>query len=123
MATTDTKNKTETQVPSPNKHSSDKTGQETTHDPLKRIPEKEIYTWRAASRPFKRRDREFWITIGAIAAIFGLILFLIEGVMPVLLIIALVFLFYILSTVEPETITYAITNMGVKIADRTTPWE
>ncbi|KKQ93619.1 MAG: hypothetical protein UT19_C0009G0028 [Candidatus Woesebacteria bacterium GW2011_GWB1_39_10b] len=43
--------------------------------------------------------------------------------MPVVLLIALVFLFYILSTVEPETIEYAITNKGIKVADRRNDWE
>lgn len=81
-----------------------------------------LFTWKAPSRPFKRRDREFWVTVIAIAAIGGLILFLIEGVMPVVLIISVIFLFYVLSTVEPEMVEYAITNKGVKIANKTTDW-
>jgi hypothetical protein len=80
-------------------------------------PEKDLFTWKAPSRPFKKRSRDFWIKTGTIAAIFGLILLLVEGVMPVVLVISVVFLFYILSTVEPEKIEYAITNYGVKIAD------
>ncbi len=43
--------------------------------------------------------------------------------MPVLLIVALVFLFYILSTVEPGEIEYKITNKGVRIADKRNSWE
>ena len=39
-----------------------------------------------------------------------------------MLIISLVFLFYVLSTVEPENINYKITTYGVKIADRLTSW-
>src|SRR6476660_4288551 len=87
------------------------------------VVEKELFSWKGPSRPFKRRDREFWVTVGAIAFIGGLILFLIEGVMPVVLIISVIFLFYVLSTVPPETIEYSITNMGVKIADRRTDWD
>jgi hypothetical protein len=89
----------------------------------KREAEKDLFSWKAPARPFKRRDREFWVTVVAIAAISGLILFIIEGIMPVILIIAVLFLYYIMSTVEPETIEYKITNRGVKIADRTTQWE
>jgi hypothetical protein len=87
------------------------------------IAEKELFSWNAPSRPFKRRDREFWVTLGAIAFIGGLILFLIEGVMPVILIISIVFLYYVMSTVAPESIAYAITNLGVKIADKRTDWD
>jgi hypothetical protein len=82
--------------------------------------ERVLFSWKAPARPFKRRDRQFWMTLIAIAAILGLILFLIEGAMPVILIIALVFLFYVLSTVEPEEIDYQITNKGIRIADKRT---
>jgi hypothetical protein len=88
----------------------------------KQEPEKLLFSWKAPSRPFKRRDRQFWTTTIIIASIFGLILFLVEGVMPVILVISLVFLFYVLSTVEPEEIEYQITNRGIKMADRTTVW-
>lgn len=86
-------------------------------------PEKKLFTWTGAERPFKRRDRDFWVTLLSIAAIAGLVLFLVEGVMPVILIISLLFLFYVLSTVEPGQIPYAITNKGVKVAERLTSWE
>jgi hypothetical protein len=81
-------------------------------------PEKNLFVWKAPSRPFKRRNKDFWMTVMAIAGVFGLILFLVEGVMPVILIISIIFLFYVLSTVEPENIEYSITNKGVKIADK-----
>jgi len=89
---------------------------------VRREPEKDLVTWTAPARPFKRRDREFYITIIAIAGIVGLVLFLIEGFMPVILIVSLVFLFYVLSTVEPENIEYKITNKGIKIVDKRTDW-
>ena len=89
---------------------------------VRREPEKDLVSWTAPARPFKRRDREFYITILAIAGIVGLVLFLIEGFMPVILIVSLVFLFYVLSTVEPENIEYKITNKGIKVVDKRTDW-
>ena len=89
---------------------------------LKREIEKVLYEWKAPARPFKRRNRDFWITAIAIAVIVGLILFLVEGFMPVLLVIALVFLFYVMNSVKPEEVAYKITNYGVKFADKLTPW-
>jgi len=91
--------------------------------PPKITPEKDLFTWQAPARPFKRRNKDFWVTVIAIAVIFGLIIFVAEGVMPVILIISIVFLFYILSTVEPEIIEYKITNKGIKIVDRRTDME
>ena len=89
---------------------------------LQREPERDLVTWTAPA-PFKRRDRQFYVTTFAIAGIVSLVLFLAEGAMPVILIISLVFLYYVLSTVEPESIEYKITNRGIKIAGRLTPWQ
>lgn len=94
-----------------------------TQDRNEIVPEKVLFSWQAPSRPFKRRDREFWVTTIAIAGVAALVLFLVEGYMPVMLIIALAFLFYVLSTVEPEQIDYEITNKGIKIAGRLNSWE
>lgn len=84
--------------------------------------EKDILSWTAPARPFKRRNRKFYVTLIAIAAIVGLVLFLAEGYMPVILIISLVFLFYVLNTVEPENLEYKITSKGIKVSDKTTDW-
>ena len=96
---------------------------EETKSTLKQEPEADLVSWIAPARPFKRRDRKFYTTIIAIAALCGLILFLIEGFLPVILIISIVFLFYILSTVEPENIEYKITNRGIKVGINRTDWE
>lgn len=97
------------------------------HDPEQDVhqvvEEKVLFAWSAASRPFKRQTREFYITAASIAVLFGLILFLIDGIMPVLLIVAFAFLFYVLSTVEPEKVDYKITSYGIRIANSLNPWE
>ena len=51
--------------------------------PLKPELEKDLVTWIAPARPFKRRDRQFYLTTVSIAGIVCLILFLAEGAMPV----------------------------------------
>ncbi|QQG41870.1 MAG: hypothetical protein HYV90_00975 [Candidatus Woesebacteria bacterium] len=89
---------------------------------VRREPERELVSWSAPARPFKRRDKQFFVTVFAMAGILGLVLFFAEGFMPVLLIIALVFLYYVLSTVEPERIEYKITSKGIKIGNNLTSW-
>jgi len=86
-------------------------------------PERELLNWTAPARPFKRMNREFWVTIIAMAGIVGLILFFAEGFMPVILIISIIFLVYVLTTVEPENVNYSITNRGVKVGEKTFEWE
>ncbi len=89
---------------------------------VRREPERDLVVWSAAARPFKRRDREFYVTIMAMGGIVALIMFLVEGFMPVILIVSLFFLFYVLSTVEPENVEYKITTKGIKIEGRRTDW-
>lgn len=90
---------------------------------VRREPERDLVTWIAPARPFKRRDKQFFVTTFAIAGIISLVLFLAEGPMPVLLIISLVFLYYVLSTVEPEKIEYKVTTKGIKVAGKLTEWQ
>jgi hypothetical protein len=89
---------------------------------IRRESERELVTWTAPARPFKRRDKRFYTTVFAIAGIISLVMFLAEGIMPVILIVALVFLYYILSTVPPENIEYKITSKGLKVAGKPTEW-
>lgn len=89
---------------------------------LKHEPERDLITWIAPARPFKKRNREFYITTIAIASVIGFILFLAEGFLPVILIISLVFLFYVMSTVPPDNIEYKITNKGIKFGNTRTDW-
>lgn len=86
-------------------------------------PEKDLFVWSAPSRPFIQKNREFWIRVIAISSVFGFIIFIVEGAMPVILMISLLFLFYVLSTVRPENIDYKITNLGVSIGGVTNYWE
>jgi len=90
---------------------------------VRREPERDLVVWTAPGRPFKRRDRQFYVTTFAIAGIVSLILFLAEGLMPVILIISLVFLYYVLSTVQPENVEYRVTTKGIKIAGKLTEWQ
>lgn len=90
---------------------------------LKPELEKDLVVWIAPARPFKRRDKQFYVTTISIAGMVCLILFLAEGAMPVILIISLIFLYYVMSTVAPEDIEYKITNKGVKVGGRLTEWQ
>jgi hypothetical protein len=96
--------------------------QEPTQSTLENQKENDLFVWRAPSRPFKARTKEFYVTLFAIVGLVGFILFIAEGAMPVVLLIAIVFLFYILSTVVPEEIEYKITNKGIKVAGVRTEW-
>jgi len=97
--------------------------QEESKETPRYTPERDLVIWEAPSRHFKKRGREFYISIFAIVALVGFIFLIIEGIMPVILLASLTFLFYVLSTVEPDKIQYKITNKGIKIAEKITEWD
>lgn len=84
--------------------------------------EKVLFSWKAPARPFKRRDKEFFTTVLALAFLIGLILFFVEGILPVAVVMALVFLIYVLSTVAPEEVEHNITSKGVVFAGKKYKW-
>lgn len=90
---------------------------------VKREPERDLVIWTAPARPFKRYGRKFYVTVFSIVGIISIILFVAEGIMPIILLISLIFLFYVLSTVPPENIEYKITNKGIKVAGKETSWQ
>jgi len=87
-----------------------------------REPERDLVVWQALARPFKRRERKFYVTVISLVGIVSLILFLAEGAMPVILLVSLLFLFYIMNTVPPETIEYKITTKGISMAGKKMGW-
>ena len=84
---------------------------------------KTLLTWKAPVRPFKRRDREFWTTAGSIAFLLAIILFFIKEWVLIIVIVAIMFVYYVLSNVQPEEIEHSITNRGIRFAGKDYPWE
>ncbi len=94
--------------------------------PVEVVPVKELktlLTWKAPVRPFKQRTREFWTTAGSIAFLLAIILFFIREWVLIIVIIAVMFVYYVLSNVQPEEIEHSITNQGVRFAGRDYSWE
>jgi len=83
---------------------------------------KEIFSWQAPERPFKKRNKEFWTTLLSLVLLISLILFFAKEYFLIATIFALVFLFYILSTRPPQKITYKITNQGIFLAEARYEW-
>jgi len=86
--------------------------------PLEVLPVKEekiLFEWEALERPYQRKDREFWTTVLSILGLVCLILFFVKEWFLIAALIALVFLYYVLTTVPPQRAKYKITTKGVYI--------
>lgn len=85
--------------------------------------EKVWFSWSAPVRAFKRQDREFWITCLAILGLVGIIFFFAKDFLAILPACALLFLYYILSTVPPEIVDNKLTNRGIHFGPNFFPWD
>ena len=89
---------------------------------LKREPLKVLLEWQAAVRPFKKRTREFYTTIGAIASLLIIILLFIQEWLLIVVIIAFAFVSYVLGTVRPGQAKHEITNRGIITGESKFTW-
>ncbi|MFH1561679.1 MAG: hypothetical protein ABID04_03855 [Patescibacteria group bacterium] len=78
--------------------------------------EKVLLTWRALERPYQKKDKEFWMTALSVLGLVCLILFFVKEWFLILALLALVFLYYALTTVAPKETEYKITTKGVYIS-------
>lgn len=84
--------------------------------------EKDLFQWIAPERSFQRRDRDFWITVIAILVLISIILFFVNEFPLILSLIAVMFLYYALSTVPPGMIKNKLTNRAVYFGDLVYSW-
>jgi len=86
-------------------------------------PEETVLQWQAASRPFKKRKKQYFTTIVTITLLLCLILFFAGQVLTVAVVLAVAFLSYIMATIPPHTITNSITTYGVRNEEALYYWE
>jgi hypothetical protein len=86
-------------------------------------PEQLVMEWHAPSRPFKKRNRQFYTTVAIIVFLISLILFFAGQFLPIAVVIAAAFLVYVLSSVPPEMILNQITTYGIHSDTSMFYWE
>lgn len=89
----------------------------------KPMREEVLLEWTAPSRPFKKHNRQFYSTVGVIAGLIALILFFAGQVIPVAVVLAAVFMTYVMNSIEPGNIIYKFTTYGIRIENELYYWE
>lgn len=84
--------------------------------------EEVFLSWSSPSRLFKRRDSEYFKTVGAIVFLLMVILVFASEYVLAAAILSIVFLVYVLSTVPPENVDHRITNHGMESAGHFYRW-
>jgi hypothetical protein len=78
---------------------------------------KTLLEWEAASRPFRKKDRSYYTTLGIIVGLLSLILILAHEFLLIATLLSLTFVAYVLAFVPPHKINYRISTQGVTIGE------
>ncbi|KKQ95584.1 MAG: hypothetical protein A3C27_01205 [Candidatus Levybacteria bacterium RIFCSPHIGHO2_02_FULL_39_36] len=78
---------------------------------------KTLLSWSAPGRPFRKKGKEFYLSIVLLVLFFEVILFLFSQYELMAVLIALAFLSIALSIVPPHNFHYKITTEGIKVED------
>lgn len=84
---------------------------------------KTLLEWKAPSRVFKKQDKEYFTTIASIAILIAIILLFFKEWLLIMVIVALVFVTYVMATVPPEEVKHKITNKGVTTGGKNYDWD
>lgn len=87
------------------------------------IQEEVLLAWQSPSRPFKKRQKEFYTTIVAIVFLLAVILFFAKEFLLIAAILALAFVAYVLATIPPEDVEHKIMDKGLESAGHFYKWE
>jgi hypothetical protein len=83
---------------------------------------KTLFVWKAPLRAFTRRSKKYFTNLSLIVLAISLILIFLKEFFLVGVILALLFVAYVYSTVEPEIFENKITTQGVYLGNHTYLW-
>lgn len=82
-----------------------------------------LLEWTAPGRPFRKRDRQYYLTSILLVLLIEIILFLFSQHMLMLLILSFLFVAFALSSVAPGNFKYRISTEGITIEDHFFLWQ
>lgn len=84
---------------------------------------KTLLEWHAPGRPFRKRNKEYYVNSLLIMLLVEIILFLFSQYVLMLLVVSFVFLAFVMATVPPHDFRYRISTEGLTIEDHFFLWQ
>lgn len=81
-----------------------------------------LHSWSAPSRPFRRKNRSYYTTVIILVTLVSLIALLAGERLLIGVLLALLFLIYVLNFTPPEDIEYKLSTQGITIGDHFYHW-
>ena len=84
---------------------------------------KTLLSWNAPGRPFRKRTKQYFLTVLLIMLLIEIILFLFSQYPLMLVVLSLVFVSFALAIVPPHDFHYRISTEGITIEDHFFLWQ
>lgn len=84
---------------------------------------KTLIAWSAPGRPFRKRSRQFYLSLILLVLPLEIIAFLFSQGLLMMVILSVVFLSMVLSSVSPRNFHFKITSEGIMVEDHFFIWE
>jgi len=88
----------------------------------KTIPTVVLYRWSSPARIFRKKDNRWFVSVAFVILVFILLFAFLQDILPIFVLVALMFLMYLLGTVEPQDVTHEVTNKGIRTSDKLYKW-
>lgn len=82
-----------------------------------------LLSWKAPGRPFRKRGKEYYLTILLATVLVEIIAFLFGQYTLMVLILSFVFLVFVLATIAPHDFSYRISTEGITLEDHFYLWQ
>ncbi|MEK7559014.1 MAG: hypothetical protein AAB521_01790 [Patescibacteria group bacterium] len=82
-----------------------------------------LLSWTAPGRPFRKRTKQYFLTVLLIMLLVEIILFLFSQYVLMLVVLSLVFVSFALATVPPHDFHYRISTEGITVEDHFSLWQ
>ncbi len=82
-----------------------------------------LLSWKAPGRPFRKRGKEYYLSVLLITLLVEIILFLFSQHLLMLVVLSFIFLTFALVTVPPHNFQYRISTEGITVEDHFYLWQ
>lgn len=86
-------------------------------------PIKTLLSWKSPGRPFKKRSKQYFLSMLLIMLLVEIVLFVFSQYLLMLVVLALVFLAFALAIVPPSDFHYRISSEGITVEDHFFLWQ
>src|SRR3989338_7508400 len=83
---------------------------------------KDLMSWSSPSRVFRKRDKSWFTNVSILVLVLIVIILFVREFIPISVVLAIAFVYYVLATVPPDDVEHKITTQGITSSHHSYLW-